>query len=160
MNLYEIDYRMKQCINDDGEVDTEQLAGLEMQRNEKLENIAMWIKNLNAERDMLTKEMGSLQSRLNAKKKKADSLKKYLAQFLDGAKFETARVLCSFRKSRALEFDVPEEAYAEYLTEKKMFEYLTYESPKLNKKALTEAIKNGMTFDGCRIAEKNNIQIK
>lgn len=160
MNLYEIDYRMQQCINEDGEVDTEQLASLEMQRNEKIENIAMWIKNLNAEGDMLDNEIKSLRSRLEAKKKKADSLKKYLAQFLDGAKFETARVQCSFRKSRALEFDVPEKAYAEYLTEKKLFKYLTYEDPKVNKKALTEAIKGGITFDGCRIAEKNNIHIK
>lgn len=160
MNLYEIDMALQNCINEDGEVDIERLSALEMQKNEKLENIAMWIKNLNAECDMLDNEIKSLRARFEAKKKKSDSLKKYLAQFLDGHKFETARVMCSFRKSRALEFDVSEREYAEYLCQKEMFEYLTYETPKINKSAIKEAIGNGITFDGCRIAEKNNIQIK
>ncbi|MDE6425601.1 MAG: siphovirus Gp157 family protein, partial [Ruminococcus sp.] len=62
MTLYEIDTRISECIDsENGEVlDLDRLSGLAMERSEKLEGVALWIKNLDAtakairaERDVL-----------------------------------------------------------------------------------------------------------
>ena len=51
MTLYEIDDAILNCIDEEtGEIiDAEQLDKLYMEKEEKLENIALWIKDLKAE---------------------------------------------------------------------------------------------------------------
>ena len=51
MNLYEIDAAITACIDPEtGEVlDEEALNALHMERSAKVESVALWIKNLNAE---------------------------------------------------------------------------------------------------------------
>lgn len=63
MTLYELDERIKNFeldVNEDGEiVNTDDLDKIEMERAEKIENVALYIKNARADRDALKAEKKS-----------------------------------------------------------------------------------------------------
>lgn len=162
MKLYEIDARIEACVKLDdsrvvdtetGEViDIEALEALEMERDQKLENIGVWYKQLLMEADDLKAEKAALAEREKAKRAKAESLKGLLNRYLDGKKFETAKVAMSFRKSEAVEFtgkisEVPAD-------------YLKFKEPELDKTAVKRAIKAGESVPGCELVVRQNLQIK
>ena len=163
MKLFDIDARLAACvkINDTQAVDTETgevidleaIAALEMERDEKLENVGCWYKQLLAEADALKAQKNIFAEREKAKRNKAESLKTFLTDYLDGKKFESTKVAMSFRKSEAVEFDakcigdVPEE-------------FLKFKDPELDKVAVKKAIKAGETVPGCELVARQNLQIK
>ena len=104
MNLYEIDQKIMNCVDmETGEIiDTARLDELQMDRDTKIENIACWIKNLNADAEAFKTEKQSFADRQKAAENKAESLKKYLAGYLAGQKFSTPRVAISFRKTSSV----------------------------------------------------------
>lgn len=163
MKLFDIDARLAACVklNDTQAVDTETgevidleaIAALEMGRDEKLENLGCWYKQLLAEADALKAQKTAYAEREKSKRNKAESLKTYLADYLGGKKFETAKVALTFRRSEAVEFD------SQYLTCVPS-EYLKFKAPELNKTAVKKAIKAGETVPGCELVVKNNLQIK
>lgn len=162
MKLYEIDARIEACVKLDdsrvvdtetGEIiDIEALEALEMERDQKLENIGVWYKQLLMEADDLKAEKAALAEREKTKRAKAESLKGLLNRYLDGKKFETAKVAMSFRKSEAVEFtgkisEVPAD-------------YLKFKEPELDKTAVKRAIKAGESVPGCELVVRQNLQIK
>lgn len=163
MNLFDIDARLTACVklNDAQAVDTETgevidleaIAALEMERDEKLENLGCWYKQLIAEADALKTQKNIFAEREKAKRNKAESLKTYLADYLDGKKFETAKVALTFRRSEAVEFD---NQYLRCVPS----EYLKFKEPELNKTAVKQAIKAGENVPGCELVERQNLQIK
>ena len=80
-----------------------ELDAIHMEREEKIENICLWIKNLRAEASAIKAEEKALADRRKAKEKKADNIEDYVALNLDGAKFETPRVKIMWRKSESVE---------------------------------------------------------
>ena len=80
-----------------------ELDAIHMEREEKIENICLWVKNLRAEISAIKAEEKALADRRKAKEKKADNLEDYVALNLDGAKFETPRVKILWRKSESVE---------------------------------------------------------
>lgn len=163
MNLFDIDARLTACVklNDAQAVDTEtgevidleSIAALEMERDEKLENLGCWYKQLLAEADALKALRTAYAEREKSKRNEAESLKTYLADYLDGKKFETAKVALTFRRSEAVEFD---KAYLMSVPT----EYLKFKEPELNKTAVKQAIKAGGSVPGCKLVERQNLQIK
>ena len=163
MKLFDIDARIMACVKIDekraldtetGEiVDLEAIEALEMERDTKLENIGCWYKQLLAEADAIKAEKNAMAEREKVRRNKAESLKGFLGRYLDGKKFETAKVAMSFRKSEAVEFDakcigdVPEE-------------FLKFKDPELDKVAVKKAIKAGETVPGCELVARQNLQIK
>lgn len=153
MNLYEIDKAVMDCIDlETGEiVDIEKLDELTIERDEKIQNIALWIKNLKSDAEALKAEKDAFAQRQKVAENKADSLKKYLSDYLAGQAFKTEKVAISFRKSEAVEV-----TNIELLTE----DFLTYKEPTVNKTAIKEAIKSGTSVPGAMLVENQNIQIK
>ena len=103
-NLYEISQEMLACIDaETGEIiDVEKLSTLAMERDTKIENIALWIKNLTADMEAYKREKDAFAEREKAAKNKAESLKRYLTEFLNGEKYSTERVAISFRNSKTV----------------------------------------------------------
>lgn len=163
MKLFDIDERLAACVKLDesrvvdtesGEIiDLEAIAALEMERDKKLENLGCWYKNLLADAEALKAQKNAFAEREKAAKAKAESLRGFLGRYLNGKKFETAKVAMSFRKSEAVEFDakcigdVPEE-------------FLKFKDPELDKVAVKKAIKAGETVPGCELVARQNLQIK
>lgn len=153
MHLYGIEAAMLECVDmETGEIiDEEKLNQLSMARDEKIENIGKWIKNLTAAAAALKAEEQSFAERRKVTEKKVASLKSYLSDVLGGQKFETTEVKISFRKSESLEIEegakVPEE-------------FLKYKEPEVNKTELKKAVKGGLELEGVQIVQKQNLQIK
>ena len=162
MTLYEIDSAI---ANFDFQIDeftgellnAEELDSLQMAREEKIENIALYIKELDAECDAIKNEMNSLRERLTAKENKHDSLMNYLKNFLNGQRFETPRCRIGYRKSQQVilsgDFEEWAKEYApDLLTEKVSI------TP--DKTAIKNALKDGRLLKGATLVDNQNLQIK
>ena len=153
MNLYEIDSAIMDCVDmETGEIiDMEALEDLQMERDQKIEGIGCWIKNLLADAKALKEEKDNLAARQKAAENKAASLKAYLSRYLNGEKFKTAKVSISYRKSDSVNITegavIPEE-------------YLKYSEPTPDKIGLKAALKAGEKIQGISLVTSNNIQIK
>jgi len=130
-----------------------ELDALAEKRDEKISNIACWIKQLESDAEAIKKEKMKLAARQKAAENKANNLKRYLGFALNGEKFKDARVSISYRPSRTVEFaegfnyfNLPEE-----------FQKITCEPRRTE---LKEALENGLTIDGVEIVEKSNMQIR
>lgn len=130
------------------------LAQLQIDLETKLDNIACFIKNEEAEAEMIRAEELKLAKRRKTKEKKAEYLKGYLTAYMESTnkeKFESARSRISFRKSESLKVDdvykVPED-------------FLRYKEPEVNKAELKKAVKAGLEVEGVELVASKNIQIK
>ena len=162
MNLFEINDAITRCVKladgdyvdtETGEIiDTAAIEQLEMDRDTKIRNIACWIKNLESDEKALAEQIKIFTARKDSAKNKRESLKSYLASFLQGKKWQNSEVAISWRKSESVEVDdidkLPEQ-YQRVVT--------TVEA---NKKQLKADLKTGIEVAGVRIIEKQNIQIK
>lgn len=152
MKLYEINEAILACVDPEtGEADADKLDELMLMREEKLEGLALWVKDLKAEADAIKAEEKALAERRQAKERKAESIKAYLEKVLAGQKFETSRAVCSFRKSQKVEItDI----------DKIPDDYLRYSAPTPDKVAITAAIKDGLTIEGAELVDSVTMSIK
>jgi len=159
MKLYEINEAIESLIDHEtGEIlDFAQFEALQLERDQKIEGIALWIKNLRADAAALKVEREALAERETAVKNKAERLADYLARMLDGGKFETARCAISYRASHPLMLD--EAVFMAYAL-KDDADLLRIADPAPNKTAITAAIKAGKKIPGAWLVDKQNIQIK
>jgi len=152
MNLYEINREILACINyETGEIlDVQRLEMLEIAKEKKIENVALWIKNLESEAAALKKEKDAFTQREKSTKNRIESLKKYLENALQGQKFQTTKCAISFRTSTTLEMsekaEIPEE-----------FRKYSFD---LDKTKMKEALKNGANYKGFWLQKNQKIQIK
>ena len=142
-----------QIDEETGEIlNIEELEALELEKDTKVENICLYIKNLLSDAAAYKAEKESFAQKEKAATKKAEGLKRYLQNMLAGENFKSSKVTVSYRKSKAIEvFDV-KYVPAEYLT-------ITQEV-KPDKKAIKEAIENGLEVAGCSLVERQNMSIK
>lgn len=153
-SLYKIREELLQVVDTDtGEItDTARFDELQMEYEEKIENIALWIKNLKAESKAYKEEKDSFAEKQRRAENKAESLKRYLDSALKGQKFNTTKVAISYRKSTSVDvLDVEKlpEAYRKTVT-----------TVSADKTAISAALKAGELVDGATLVEKNNLSIK
>lgn len=86
---------------DTGEILDEDVANalnaLTLERDEKIENVALWYKDVLAEAEAIKAEENKLASRRRGKERLAESLKRFLDFACAGQKFSSPRVAISFR---------------------------------------------------------------
>lgn len=169
MNLYEIDKRINDTIEfccdlETGELlDDEMLENtlndLELSKEEKLTNIAKYIKNLTSDAKALQEEKLKFAKRQRITENKIKRLKKYIDDFIrntqgkdfNNFKFKDVNNTISYRKSQSLEIDDIDKINEDFLKVEKTVR---------DKKELTKALKNGLNIDGCHLEEKYSLQIK
>ena len=78
---------------------------LQMAFEEKVENIACYIKNLASDVLAFKAEEAQLAERRRSAEKKIEYLKRLLLENMDGQKFSTAKCAVSFRKSETVEVE-------------------------------------------------------
>ena len=165
MKLYEIDQEINDLLNG-AEVDpetgeiidiSEQLALLQNEKDVKIHNIGLYIKNLLAESEAVKNEKDNLAKREKSLKNQAEYLKNYLAQYVGtGKKLSYPNLAISWRKSsQVITKDDPEKTFLEhpeYVKEKTLYSF--------DKIKIKEDLKAGKELDFAYIQENNNIQIK
>ena len=154
--LYEIDLAILDCVDPEtGEViDPERLDGLIMERTAKIENVALWVKNLESDAVAFDAEKAVFEARAEKARAKAEKLRAWLARACDGQKFATGKCEISFRKSESLEVSDISKIPAEYIRTK------TTTTTSADKNAIKAAIKSGQEIGGCTLVEKLNAKIQ
>lgn len=151
--LYEIDEEILNCVDmETGEIiDVERLGQLQLAREDKVEGIALWIKNLLSDASAIKEEEDKLAQRRKVNENKAKNLKEYLSKFLNGQKFKTPKVSISYRKSKSVEVsDIS----------KLDDDYLKFTDPTVDKTKVKKALEAGTALQGVSLVENQNIQIR
>lgn len=153
MNLYEINEAIMNCVDEEtGEIiDLEKLEALQLQRDEKIEGLGCWIKNLLSDAEQLKAEKDKFGERQKICENKATRLKEYLQGFLDGEKYKSPKLVISYRKTESV--DVPD---WRMIPEK----YLRHKDPEPDKSAIKKAIKDGQQIPGCGLIAAQSMLIK
>jgi len=154
MTVFEIDEAILGCVDpESGEIiDIDRLMELQMERAEKLENVACWVVDLAAETKAIKEQEAVLKARREAAERRAESLKRFLADALKGEKFKTGRISVSYRKSTSTEIDEGTELPEEFRRVKTIVE--------ADKAAIKEALTAGADIPGCRLVTKTSVVVK
>ena len=161
MTLYEINKQMEELLSmiidpDTGEItDPEALADIQMKREDKLEAIALVIKNNVAEAALIRAEENELAKRRRRHEKTAERLKKVLENELAGQAFETAKCSCSLRRSTGVIIDTA--AFNEWAKRHK--EYVIPKDPVPDKAAIKAALVAGNKIPCAELEERLNMTV-
>lgn len=160
MNIYEIDRAITDLVDaETGEIiDIEALAALQMERDQKIENVACWYKNEVGDAEKIDAEIKSLTARRDSAKKRAESLKKYLSDALFGAAWESPKAKISYRKSTGVQIE-DEQKFIEWAVDNRE-NLIVYKDPTISKKAVGDALKSGEEIPGATLYTANNISIR
>ena len=160
MTLYEIAQEMATLIDPEtGEIrDYEAFEELQMAREEKIDNTAKWIIDLEAEAKMVKERADELTERARAAKKKAERLREFLQEYLQGEKRKTADYTIGYRRTEAVEITDEDRAVA-WLMEHRD-DALTYQQPKISKTAVKELLKAGEEVPGAELVERQSMSIR
>ena len=172
-SLYAIDERLVTLLNDHFDIEDgviceteEELAKkideVAMNLDTKIENIGLYIKNLNAEAEMIKHEEENLARRRKTNERKIASLTNYLNGYLSACypneddrrkwKFKTPKVVLGYRKSTTVEVPNLEELDKEYLKIKT--------ETSADKVAIKDAIKSGKEVKGAYLKDNINLSVK
>lgn len=143
---YEIDEETGEILN------AEALDQLQMAREDKIEGVGLWIKNLTAEAEAVKKEKDAMADRQRRLEKKVESLKRYLEWALQGEKFSTPRISMTFRRSESVYIPDEDELDDRFVS-------ITMVK-KPDKKLIKDTLKAGLEVPGAELVTKQNLQIK
>lgn len=161
MTLYEIDQKMQRLVDQEtGELmDYEAFAALQMDREKKIENMALWVKDLSAEAKAIKEEEDNLRDRRRGMENKAERLKTYLSIALGGEKFQTARCAVSFRKTASVQID-DQDNLIRWLEQNGYDDCLKYKEPEVSKTELGKLMKSGTPVPFAYIKESQSVGVK
>ena len=152
-SLYDIDNAILALIDPDtGEItDFEAFEQLQLDREQKLENAALLIKNCEADIAAYKAEQAEFDKKIERTKRTLESVKRSLSQALNGEKFKTSKVSCSWRNPPSVEIEDVTLLPAEFLRTK---------APEPNKEAIKKALKAGFEVCGAKLVTKQSMNVK
>lgn len=153
MTLYEIDSAIMDCVDEEtGEVvDIEELEALQIEREKKVEGIALAVKNYAAEAKAIKEEEEKLAKRRRSCENAVKRCKDYLSYALDGEKFKTARVSVYYKNNESVTIDD-----LGSLTK----EYIRIPEPFADKTAIKKALKEGKEVVGAHIEGSRSVIVR
>ena len=163
-SLYEIDYQIKSIIDgifdsvdENGEVmdpDFEALEALSAERKTKMENIGLYIKNVEAEAVAIKAEEENLAKRRKRLENKAERLRGLLIRSMtenNETDFSTARIAAKIKTTETTEILDIDQIPEEYIKVKTEYS--------ADKTAIKKAIKAGAEIAGAAIKVNTKINI-
>ena len=162
--LYEIDQEILDCVDlETGEIlDSAKLDALQMERERKLEGVALWVKDLKAEAEAIGNEVKALTVRKKSAENKAERLKAWLAGALDGEILKTSKVRISYTHNSRLNV-IDEQSVVNYIQThyQEPEQFLKFSLPEIRKDAVkAEISKNGAEIPGCFVEATESVVIK
>lgn len=161
--LYDINQDILDCIDDEtGEIlDLEKLDALQMEREAKLEGVALWVKDLKAEATAVKEEADKLTARKKALDNKIEGLKTWLLMALGGEKLKTPR--CNVYQTHSTKLNVIDEMSVTNWIQthcKEPEQFLKFTLPEIRKDAVKAALKDGTEIPGCALEATESVVIK
>ena len=164
LKLYEIDSAIEELtdllVDENGEINPvveAEINQLEIDRERKIANIGLTVKNLNSWVEGLKVEEANLRAKRKTAERQIEWFKNYLNSVLQGEKVKTPTLTIGYRKSESVEID----PFCDLALINKNHPDLVSIEYKPSKSAIKEYIKQtGISFEGITIKEKTNIQIK
>ena len=160
--LYEIDAAILDCVDlETGEIlDPEKLDALQMERERKLEGVALWVKDLKAEAAAVKEEADKLKAREKSLENKIEGLKTWLLYALNGEKLKTARCNVYQTHNQKVVID-DEKAMVDMLMSSPSGEkFLRMKEPEIDKNALKDSLKQGYEFEFAHLEDTESLVIK
>lgn len=181
MSLYSIDEKLYYLIEEGFDPDTgeiledfdlnEAINKATMELDKKIDNIAVYIKNLEKDVEAIKEEKKKLEARRKTKENKINSLKKYLDIYFRHSqsnyfedetgkvkfnKFESPRCVISYRKSDSINVTDIKKVPKEYIKDRVLTEN------DIDKTQIKNYLKNNKekTIDGVELLHNKNISIK
>lgn len=161
MTIYDIDQRILELVDPEtGELmDFDAFDELKMERDRKIENMALWVKELTATASAIKAEVDTLIERKKAVERRCESLKRYLAYILQGEKFTTPRCAVSFRKSTSVQVD-DQDQLIRWLEQNSYDDCVKYKEPEVSKTEVGKLIKSGMPVPFAHLEERQSVGVK
>lgn len=168
MTFYEINEKMRmiekelnECIDENtGEIIDDKYTELindytatEMEEHDKIESVCLLFKEKQMFINELKAEKKRITDRINIVENDAERLEKFIDEFvLKGQKFETPKVRCQYRKTKAVEVADESIVPEEYMIEKV--------SVAPDKMKIKKALSDGEIVRGCNLIEGTSLSIK
>lgn len=158
MSIYEIDDAITSLVDmETGEIEDEKrFDELQMERTQKIENTGCYYKNLVAEAKAMKEEEANLAQRRKAVENKAERIKNLLVYALNGDKFDSPRLRCSYRKAKSVQVDDGFVAWAGEHAD----DLLTFKEPVPNRTAIKAALEDGREVEHAEIVTNESLQVK
>ena len=159
MKLYELAQNYAQLMEmaeemeSDALVDT--LEALQDAIEDKAENIAKLIKNLEADAKIIKEEEKRLAERRQSIEKKIDRLKQYLQEQLEVAGLQRV-------KRPTITVAIQNNPPSVKVVDEKLIpsEFMIPQPAQIDKKAILERLKNGETVPGCELKQTKGVRIR
>lgn len=165
MNLYEIDSRLRELMDtaidpDTGEflADPEEWASLQMSKDKKIENTAVFIKDLRADALKLKAEEENLAKRRKSLERKADWLESNLETCLHGQPFESTKCSIKFRRNQESVHYTSEADAMAWATEYAQ-DLISFGKPTLSKSGIKARLQAGENVPGAELIRTVSMKI-
>jgi hypothetical protein len=160
--LYDIDQAILDCVDQDtGEIlDGEALTALQMEREAKLEGVALWVKDMKAEADAVKAEADKLTARKKALDNKIEAVKTWLLCALNGEKLKTARCNVYQTHSQKVVIDDEKALIDMFMASPFGEKFLRIKEPEIDKVALKDSMKQGYEYEFAHLEETESVVIK
>jgi len=160
--LYEIDQDILSCVDlETGEIlDTEKLDALQMERERKLEGVALWVKDLSYEAQMIKEESDKLTARKKSLDNKITGLKNWLLYALAGEKLKTPRCNVYQTHSQKVVIDDEKALIDMFMSSPSGEKFLRMKDPEIDKNALKDSMKQGYEYEFAHLETTESVVIK
>lgn len=132
---------------------------LQMERDDKIKNTALYFRQLAGETKVLADEIAGLQKKKKVTENKMRWLKYLLNEALQGQKFHHPLVDVTYRKSTYLDI-TNENAVIAFCQESGHLDCLKQKPIEISASDITRLIKEGVEVPGAEIAERYNLGVK
>ena len=159
IKLYEIDHAIRDTLSrntdEDGVLDPgciDALDSLQVSLERKVLDVALYIRSVLGEAGVVREEEKRLQARRHGLENAAARLKEYLLHHTEqhGSKFSDPRVTVSVARTQA----------CDVMSEDALPEAYTFVERKVDRRALLEQLKAGVTVPGARLVSRAHVRIR
>lgn len=153
MNIFDEEDLMSMCIDaDTGEFDEAMFEGLKIERDKKIENIALWVLEDEAMAKNIKEQENKLKERREILEQRIEKRKEFLRYIAEGKKLKTDRVTVSYRKSDAVKIVNEEIIPPEFKAVKTSYN--------ICKDEIKKALKAGQAVNGAELESRISTIVK
>ena len=153
MNIFNEEDLMSMCIDaDTGEFDEAMFEGLKIERDRKIENIALWVLEDEAMAKSIKEQENKLKERREILEQRIEKRKEFLRYISEGKKLKTDRVTVSYRTSKAVKITNEEIIPIKYKTVKT--------AVSVSKDDIKKDLQAGKTVEGAELETRISTLVK